>query len=97
MQIKFFYNGIKIDGKLFKGWWSDQSTITNAPVVTFYASTYELMPFFGEKVHNNSDSTTDYFEKDHIRFFKDSPFYGRALAAHALAESRRLARRLVRA
>lgn len=67
-NLKFMYNGIKIDGKLHKGHWS-KSQYLNGAEFAFYSDDYsskELRQHF--KVKNDSDIMTDYFEKDTIYF-----------------------------
>lgn len=88
MQIKFMYNGIKIDGKLYKGHWSSGPWVSGEEMITFYRSGYDHMPNIGLEVENNTDSMTDYFEEDRIRF-KPGPYYNEALAAFRLQENRR--------
>lgn len=78
--IKFFWNGIKVNGKLNKfrfGWDSIRAGIN------FYADDYEAeMPEeCGVAVINNSDSMTDYFEKDHGHVDCEHPLYN--FFAHA--------------
>lgn len=68
-EIKFMYNGIKINGKLIKGHWS-KGSYTNDALYCFYADSYysrELREVFFVK--NESDIMTDYFETDKIQFF----------------------------
>lgn len=72
-EIKFMYNGIKINGKLIKGSWSYGDFINKNIKATFYMNGYDfnsskiLRECF--KVENESDIMTDYFEEDKIRFF----------------------------
>ena len=67
-MIKFMYNGIKINGKLIKGFWS-KGNYRNGAIFCVYARGYftpELKEFF--KVENDTDIMTDYFETDSIYF-----------------------------
>lgn len=68
-EVKFMYNGIKINGKLIKGHWS-KGNYTNGALYCFYADSYfskELREVFSVK--NESDIMIDYFETDKIYFF----------------------------
>ena len=71
-KIKFMYNGIKIDSKLIKGFWSYGNSTNKNIKATFYVKDYDnnhrklLTEYF--KVENDSDIMTDYFETDRIRF-----------------------------
>lgn len=85
MTIKFFYNGIKINGKLFKGSYG-LGGYTNGAKMAFYSDSYcapELREHF--KVKNDSDSMTDYFEKDVIYFFGNEPYFEDVKASWAKA------------
>ena len=79
-MLKFMYNGIKKDGKLYKGSYSKggytrESNIAN-DTITIYARDYEDFPKIeGLQVQNNSDSMTDYFEKDRIRVAPTNQYY----------------------
>jgi hypothetical protein len=78
------WNGIKVDGKLFKGWYS-MGQLRNYPqgTITIYASEYDRFPIIeGLQVQNDSDSMTDYFEKDRIRVTPDNPHYEAVKAAY---------------
>ena len=50
--------------------------------VTLYAQNYgsELSPIFGRSSENHTDTQTDYFDKDKVRIFDDSPLFPAALA-----------------
>ena len=70
--VKFMYNGIKINGKLIKGYWS-KANYTNGAKYAFYADSYcskELREIFDVK--NDTDTMTDYFETDTIYFFENN-------------------------
>lgn len=92
-MLRFFYNGIKTsDGKLFKGWFSKNDN----GVITFYAKEYghapkEIQDAFA--VENDSDSQTDYFEKDRIRIKPNTKYYQAACEAIEKAEARWAKRR----
>lgn len=90
--VKFFRNGIKIDGsKLIRGWFSPAAEWTNRCTgevirehVTFFERDYRcagpsLLVAF-EHAQNNSESMTDYFEQTHANIYCDEPLYAMALA-----------------
>ena len=70
--IKFFWNGIKVNGKLQKF-----NFCLNGDHVSFYGDDYaaEMPEECGVAVINNSDSMTDYFEKDHGSIHPEHPLY----------------------
>ncbi len=83
MKIQFMWNGIKVDGKLYPAWYSD-GHLTNHPegTITIYAKNYESFPLIeGLIVHNDSDSMTDYFEKDRIRVIPENIYYVQVIGA----------------
>lgn len=84
--MKFFYNGIKgSDGKLQKCSFSDGLLINfPAGTITIYADSYR--GFYGDvadafEIQNNSDSQTDYFERDRIRVTPNHPLYDQVKVA----------------
>lgn len=85
--LKFYYNGIKVNGgKLQKAFFT-----RGADTITIYARDYvrfsaEIRGIFA--VENDSDSMTDYFEKDRIRVKKDHPLYTQVLQAYEAGEAR---------
>jgi copper chaperone CopZ len=90
-MLKFMYNGIKLNGELFKAWYSIGSTRGYAEgTITIYAKDYKSFPQVdGLQVQNNTDSMTDYFEKDRIRVTPDNKFYNEVLAAYNKQEEHR--------
>ena len=83
MEVKFMWNGIKVDGKLHKCWYSI-STLVGFPAgtITIYGKNYGDLPAIaGLTVENDSDIMTDYFENDRIRVTPDNPFYTEVKAA----------------
>lgn len=81
-DVKFMWNGIKIDGVLYKG--------------TYYSGSYKGVPegsitvsmdrsntprIEGLEIENNSDIMTDYFEKDFVIIRPDSIYYNAAVKA----------------
>jgi hypothetical protein len=76
-KVRFLKHGVKdSNGKYFPCWYCRVTLIgDDRPCVTLYAKKCsvglpaELQPI------NNSDSMTDYFETDRVRFFEGSPEY----------------------
>lgn len=76
-EIKFLFNGIKIDGKLIKGFYS-KGSYYNGAVGCFYTKGYfsgqnELLRKYF-KVENDTDIMTDYFDDDKIYFFEGDEY-----------------------
>jgi hypothetical protein len=95
------YNGIKVDGKLYKGFWSRSGYVVKETgkvcmeTVTFYVRGYQPLPKgIGFNVQNDTDIMTDYIDSDRIRFTPDHINYKNALQAWSLQESRN-AKRLI--
>jgi len=91
-SIKFFWNGIKINGEktLIKCFYSLDN---QRECVTIYARDYGVhLPSDMFPVENDTDSMTDYFATDHIVVFPDHPLYLYARAAALKAEIRNLER-----
>lgn len=92
--IKFMYNGIKIDGKLIKGYWS-KGGYTNGAKYCFYADSYstpELRKHF--TVKNDTDIMTDYFETDTIYFYEDNAEVEKAYQQQEIKTAKRAIKRL---
>jgi len=95
MKIKMMYNGIKVGGKLYRGWFAKSGYVRNGSVcndtITFYAksSTPNLPRKIGLYVENDSDITTDYFDNDRVHFAPEHNLYQDVLAAWKKAEIRR--------
>lgn len=76
-EIKFLFNGIKINGQLIKGYYSKGGYL-NGAIGCFYVHGW----FKGQsellrecfKVENNSDIMTDYFEEDKIYFYENDKY-----------------------
>jgi len=93
MDIRFMWNGIKIDGFLYKGYWSPSRRwgVPGDSAIYFHASDYgyydsqgrhRFFPKVAElTVINNSDIMTDYFDKDTIFIEPDNPYYSQAQQA----------------
>jgi len=99
MTVKFMYNGLKVDGKLYRGFWSRNGYVNNGKVcfetVTFYMRGYERIPKnIGFETQNDTDITTDYIESDIVRFTPDHANYKDALEAYKQQEIKE-AKRLI--
>jgi hypothetical protein len=97
MTVKFFWNGIKVDGVLHTCWYSagPYAETSKLPkgTITLYAKTYSDFPRLdGVIIENDTDSVSDYYEKDTMRIFPDSPYYADAKAACEKAKARDKAR-----
>lgn len=100
--LKFFYNGIKANGgKLQKAHYSKGNLVSWAMekygydehTITIYARGYsgfstEVRELF--TIENDTDTMTDYFEKDRIRVKKDHPLYDQVLKGYEAQEARRI-------
>jgi len=82
--IRFMYNGIKVDGELYKGWYSMAGYIGfPGETIVIYATAYNDFPAIeGLDIENDSDIMTDYFEKDRIYVKPDNKFYPEVRAAY---------------
>ena len=74
-QVKFMYNGIKINGKLIKGYWAyGSNNFYNKNIMAMFVAKLDwdynpklLREYF--KVDNDTDIYTDYFDSDSINFY----------------------------
>lgn len=86
MTVKFMWNGIKVDGNLYKagyniGPWTRESGLPDG-TITVYIDGYKRLPQIpGLDVYNDSDIMRDYFESDTIRIRPGNPYYDDAKAA----------------
>ncbi len=91
-SIKFFYNGIKINGenKLIRCFFSlDNSTRQDGSCVTIYAKGYGAeLPGDLFAVENDTDLMTDYFDTDSATLTPAHPLYPYARAAALKAAMR---------
>ena len=91
-SIKFFYNGIKLNGenKLIRCFYSlDNSTRESGPCVTIYAKGYGAeLPGDLFAVENDTDIMTDYFDTDSATLTPAHPLYPYARAAALKAAMR---------
>lgn len=85
MGIKFnLHNVVNTETKAkARVFYSLDNHISQKPCVTIFAKDVleKMAPVFAAGVQNDSDSMTDYFEGDRIRFFEDHPLYAEARAA----------------
>ena len=87
-MTKFMWNGIKVNGKLYRAYYSSGSYI-NYPynTITIYARTHEDFPKdLGLSVENNTEIQTDYFEKDRARITPGHSLYSEVHAAYLKQE-----------
>ena len=77
MTIKLLKKGIKINGEYFScSYNSSKNNIKGN--ATIYIRGYKDLPADAYKeltVENNTDTMTDYFEKDRIRIAPDNPLF----------------------
>jgi len=75
-MLKFLWNGIKLDGKLYRARYSPGELINQPGTITIYAKDYGRFPKIeGLTVQNDADIMTDYHAKDLIRVTPDNPYY----------------------
>lgn len=89
MEIKWMWNGIKVDGKLHGFSYSKGVLIGDMEeTITLYAKEYSnhLPKIDGLNIENDSDSMTDYFTTDSIHIRKDSKFWNEAFSAYLKSE-----------
>jgi hypothetical protein len=90
-MIKFLYNGIKKDDKLYKasyykGSYTKESSIPEG-TITIFAKEYGHFPNIeGLEKINETDIMTDYFEKDRIHVQPDNQYYNDVNAAYLKQE-----------
>lgn len=92
--LKFFYNGIKVNGGALQKCSYSISTLISYPAgtITIYGKNYER---FSKEireaftVENDTDSMTDYFDNDFIRVMPDHPLYSQIVDAHGQQAVRR--------
>ena len=90
-ELKFMYNGIKLEGKSYRAYYSI-GQLTNRPenTITIYAMEYSHLPRIAElTVENNTDSMTDYFQKDRIRIEPTDKLYTEVYAAYIKQQAHR--------
>jgi hypothetical protein len=86
MEVKFMWNGIKVDGELYRahyfaGTYTKECGVPEG-TITVFAKGYKGFPQIeGLQIKNDSDIMTDYFETDRIRITPDNKYYNAAKAA----------------
>lgn len=82
-RIKFFHNGIKLDGKkeIIRCFYSIDNSCGFDKCVSISARDYQHLPQDLFVVRNDSDPYTDYFDSDHATLGPDHPLYKYARAA----------------
>lgn len=104
-NIKFVWNGIKINGEFFKcSYYGGPYTAASglpADAITMYAENCKSIPrVAGLTIENDTDIMTDYFETDRIRILPGSPFYQeakKAMVAHEIHYTKMQVKRLEKA
>ena len=96
-SIKFYYNGIRLNGEksLIKCSYSLNNHRDHDECVTIYADSYGCaLPRDLFEVHNETDSYTDYFDTDSAVLTPEHPLYKYARYAAIKAELRHLPRHI---
>ena len=91
----FYWNGIRDEkGAPLQGCWYSAGTLTRYPegTITIYGSGYggfsaKVRECF--RVENETDTMTDYFDKDHIRVIPSHPLYAAIRAAMVAQDEHR--------
>lgn len=86
-MVKFMWNGIKVDGELYKSHYSKGRYTFESGIpqesITIYGKHYCSFPLIeGLQIENDSDSMTDYFENDRILVTPDNIHYPAVLEAY---------------
>ena len=86
-MIKFYYNGVREDGKLNRCYFSKGPYRLESGLVDETITIYARDSRFGKEmrelfvVENDTDIMTDYFEDDRVSVSPDHPLYARVNAA----------------
>jgi hypothetical protein len=91
---RFVYNGIKLDGELYRGWYS-MGKYRNMPqgTIVIYAKSYAHFPkIAGLTIENDTDTMTDYFDTDRIYVKPDNKHYADVKAAFEDGEKKEKAK-----
>ena len=92
-EIKVVFNGIKLNGKLEKAMISPYFEKGELKYISVYKDgCYRFSDGIHSifKVKNNSDTLTDYFEKDSIRIEKDNQYFKDFVKAALISRQRNL-------
>jgi len=95
MTVKFFYNGVRIDGVLFRVSYNMVHENERLPkgTIIMYEKDYNDFPRIeGLTVINDSDPMTDYIVRDKILIYPNSPYYADARRAIEKHDERMKAR-----
>ena len=94
MSIKFMWNGIKYNGKLYRAHYCQDC---HTPQITVYFKDYDSFPkVLGLNATNDTDTMTDYIVRDIIRITPANPWHQQAqeaLAKQAEHNAKRFAKR----
>jgi hypothetical protein len=85
-SLKFYWNGIKVNGGKLQRAYFWNGPYVNLPADTITITAKDHSGFSAEvaevfTVQNDSDGMTDYFEKDRIRVYSTHPLYAQVKAA----------------
>jgi hypothetical protein len=85
-KIKFVWNGIRVDGKLVRCFFSTgpycNASYPDETITVYARSILDNLPRLeGVTIKNDTDLHTDYFESDTARILPDSKYYNEAKAA----------------
>lgn len=90
--LKFYYNGIKTaNGVLNKGSWRNHEP----GEVRFYADSYNALPpqiVQAFNIRNETDSQSDYFDKDKFTVNEGEPYFIECLEAYIKSQTKFLKR-----
>lgn len=98
-EIRFLWNGIKVNGVFEKCWYSPSCrTLEGWGIkgITIHADSYgvSLLRHLDAEVHNDTDTMTDYFEKDSCRIDRSSRYWGEVRAAYCKQEIHNIKRNI---
>jgi hypothetical protein len=90
-NVKFMWNGIKVDGKLYRAWYSEGELIGKPKgTLSIYGRDYVSFPKIeGLNIENDTDWNSDYFCDDKIRVAPDNEHYPAILEAIRAEKERR--------
>ena len=91
-HIKFYWNGLKVNGELIRCGYSYRNNTDNSDSITIYAKDYRSLPRDLFVVQNDTDVYTDYFDNDSTTLFPGHPLYKYALYAWYKCQAHELER-----
>jgi len=74
-KVKFFWNGLKVDGVFHRGQWREPDSEGK---IVLRGKNYKDLPNIGLPITDNSESMTDYFENKYMVFEPGTEFYEEA-------------------